>query len=416
MRRLGQRCRVYQLKVDKSHLSNKTRAHLQQLFRQAKWLSNDILASEDLFTYDTKVKAVNVKVGEHFESRYLDCLSSQMKQGLLSQIQADVRNLAKKKAKGQKVGRLKFKKYISTIPLKQYGKTYRLHSAKNRVYLQGLKSGLRVRGFNQIPAGAEFANAKILHKHGDFYVHVTTYVPKTPQQVPPSVPSVGLDFGIKHQLTLSNAVRVDYTISPPQRLRRLNRRLSKAERGSHKYYKTRVALQKAFRTWANRKTDVTNKLTHILTTHFPIICFQDETIAHWQQLWGRHVCNTNLGALLTNLKKRSVTPVVVTRWSATTKRCVRCAFVLDSAVPLSQRVFRCPRCGHTGDRDVNAAQSIEQLGLDHLSLSLSVPAGCREVTPLEIHISTLTLVDLFNQVSFVRASIVDERGSLIASA
>ncbi|MFX0066504.1 MAG: RNA-guided endonuclease InsQ/TnpB family protein [Candidatus Hermodarchaeota archaeon] len=411
-KRKNQRCRVYELKLDKSHLAQETLTHLQTLFLQAKWFVNAVIESKDIFAFDTKVKEVGVKVGETYETRTLSLLSSQMKQGLLTQIQLDIRNLAKKKAKGYKVGQLKFKTSVHSIPLKQYDNTYAIRQATNRVRIQGLKKWLRVRGLQQIPENIEFANAKLLQRHGDFYLHVTTYGSKQSTTVPER--SIGLDFGIKHQLVLSNGIRVNYALLIPRRIRKLYRRLSKKQRGSKNYVKTKEDLHKAFRKWINRKRDVTNKLTRLLTTQYQIICFQDDPIANWQRLWGRYIVNTNLGALLTNLKDRSVTPCVVDPWAATTKRCAACAYVLEHSLALSQRLFCCPKCGYKTDRDVNAAKSIEHLGLQ--LLNVDVPAGRRELTPLEMRTSTQMLVDLFNQVPFVWASTVAERGSLTASA
>ncbi|MFX0094039.1 MAG: RNA-guided endonuclease InsQ/TnpB family protein, partial [Candidatus Hodarchaeota archaeon] len=360
-RRKNQRCRVYQLKIDKSHLAQETLKHLQTLFLQAKWFVNAIIESPDIFAFDAKVKDVAVKVGEKYEIRNLSLLSSQMKQGLLSQIQQDIQNLAKKKAKGQKIGKLKFKKVIRCIPLKQYDNTYYLRPETNRVRIQGLKKWMRIRGLNQIPANVEFANAKLLQQQGDFYLHVTTYAPKLPKVVPEC--SIGLDFGIKHQLNLSNGIKVEYNLLIPRRIRKLYRSLSKKQRGSKNYLKTKLDLQKAFRKWINRKRDVTNKLTSLLITHYQFICFQDDPIASWQRLWGRLILNTNLGALLTNLKERSVTPCIVDQWKATTKRCSACGYVLEHSLALSQRLFNCPRCRSSADRDVNAAKTIEHLGL-----------------------------------------------------
>ncbi len=365
---------------------------------------NAMIESEDVFTFDTKVKEVLVKVGEEYEVRQLSLLSSQMKQGLHTQIEQDIQNLAKKKAKGYRVGKLKFKKYVHGIPLKQYNNTYYIRKETNRVRIQGLKKWMRVRGLSQIPNEAEFANAKLLQRHGDFYLHVTTYAPKQSRSIPEQ--SIGLDFGIKHLLTFSNGIKVEYSLLIPQRIRKLYRRLTKKQRGSNNYMKTKTDLQKAFSKWINRKRDVTNKLISLLTTHYQYICFQDDPIANWQRLWGRHILNTNLGALLTNLKERSVTPCIVDQWSATTKRCAACGYVLEQSLPLSQRLFHCPECGYWADRDVNAAQSIEHLGLQ--LLDFDVPAGRRELTPLETRTSTQTLVDLLNQVPFVCASAVVE--------
>ncbi|MFX1250659.1 MAG: hypothetical protein ACFFCZ_03510 [Promethearchaeota archaeon] len=78
-------CRTYELKVDRSKLSKKALRHLRRLFLEAKWYSNAIIASKDIFAFDDKTKVVQVKTPERMEERNLKVLSSQMRQALLEQ-------------------------------------------------------------------------------------------------------------------------------------------------------------------------------------------------------------------------------------------------------------------------------------------------------------------------------------------
>ncbi|MFX0090609.1 MAG: hypothetical protein ACFFBD_02510 [Candidatus Hodarchaeota archaeon] len=54
-------CRTYELKVDKSKLSRTALRHLRRLFLEAKWYSNAIIASQDIFAFDSKTTLVQVK-------------------------------------------------------------------------------------------------------------------------------------------------------------------------------------------------------------------------------------------------------------------------------------------------------------------------------------------------------------------
>jgi putative transposase len=137
-RRLLLLCKVYKLKIDLSRLSKQTKEHLNLLFLQAKWFRNAILSSEDIFSFDTKVKEVQVKVGDCFEQRSLSVLSSQMKQSILTQIKSDISGLSSKKKKGHQVGKLKFKSWVGSIELKQPNNTYTL-SLNGRLKIQKLK-------------------------------------------------------------------------------------------------------------------------------------------------------------------------------------------------------------------------------------------------------------------------------------
>ena len=56
-KRKSQVCRVYQVKIDISHLNEAQKKHLKMLFVEAKWLYNDALTfmnDHDISEYDTK--------------------------------------------------------------------------------------------------------------------------------------------------------------------------------------------------------------------------------------------------------------------------------------------------------------------------------------------------------------------------
>ena len=87
----SQVCKQYEIKIDQSHLSKETLEHLERLFLEAKWFYNAIIASQDIFSLPDdyyKAKQVTVKVKDSFETRNLECLSSQMKQEILDRTKA----------------------------------------------------------------------------------------------------------------------------------------------------------------------------------------------------------------------------------------------------------------------------------------------------------------------------------------
>ena len=418
-KREGQQCRTFELKVDKSKLSKTMLGMLKLLFLQAKWFCNMIIGSADVFAFDSSITQVEVKKGETTEKRELDLLSSQMKQGLLDRIKQDIIDLAKKKKKGQKVGRLKFKKKVQSIPLKQYQNTYKIEFS-NKIHIQNLTGWIKVRGLKQLPKDAEFASAVLLWKQGDFYLHVTVYTAKQEKHVPEK--SIGLDLGIKHQLTLSAGIVVDYAIKMPKNLRRLYRILARKAKGSKNSLKVRTKIQKRFTTWTNRKHDVSHKITHVLTSRYKYVCYQKDPVRNWQHIWGTRILDTNIGGLLTELEKKSVTPCPVGQWVATTKRCHKCHYILEAPVPLSERIFRCPKCSYSADRDGNASASIEDLGLElnqHQHYYMFSQSGAERITiPVEASTATRNkalqddLVATLSRIPFVRARALDEAGSL----
>jgi len=116
-RRENQVCRVYQLKLQ--NLSKKDIEKLDRLFLEAKWLRNFVVADIENRIKDYKYEEVEIKTPDGFEKRKIKTLSSQMKQEIIDQIKDDLKSLKKSKENGNKVGKLKFKSEVRTIPFKQ---------------------------------------------------------------------------------------------------------------------------------------------------------------------------------------------------------------------------------------------------------------------------------------------------------
>ena len=85
-KRKSQTCRVFEVKIDRSHLSEATLGHLNGLFKEAKWFYNYCLSNDNINDADTTLKKVPVKVGEEYETRYFEVLTSQMKQGIKTRL------------------------------------------------------------------------------------------------------------------------------------------------------------------------------------------------------------------------------------------------------------------------------------------------------------------------------------------
>ncbi len=406
-RRKHMLCRVYTVKLDRSHLNHDSLTRLKLLFLEAKWLYNYCVGHPNVFAIDDKITVVPVKVKDQFERRQLRQLSSHMRQSIITRTQQNIRGLARVKAKCHKIGRLKFKSYVNSIPLKQYGNTYKLINGKY-LQLQRIPQKLRVNGLEQLPPNCECANATLLHQHGDYYVSITTYTPRehrTAVVVP--VKSIGIDFGVKHQLKLSNGIRIRYKVPVTRRIKQLCKKLSRKQYRSRNWWKTLFKLLKAYAKTTNIKRDIRNKLVHFIHTTFQMVCYQNENLRSWQRLWGRRMLSTSLGGIISMLEVKVQTPVEIDRFFPSTKSCSRCGH--QRAMSLAERTYVCHHCGLVIDRDYNSSCVLEHEG--HRILG----RGPTEVTPAETNTSTLTL-DYLNQIAYVEASMVAETGSLTALA
>jgi putative transposase len=375
---------------------------------EAKWLYNYCVGHPDVFAIDDTIKEVPVKVKDRFELRPLRQLSSQMRQSIITRTQQNIRGLARAKAKSHKIGRLKFKSYVNSIPLKQYGKTYRIINGKY-VQLQKLPQKLRVNGLEQLPVTCECANATLLHQHGEYYLAITTYTPQEHKSVPVPAHSIGIDFGVKNQLTLSNGVRIRYTVPVTRRIKRLCRKLSRQQHRSTNWWNTLYKLLKAYATTTTIKRDIRNKRVHFLATTFQVVCSQNESLGAWQRLWGSRMLSTSLGGIIAMLETKVHTPVEIDRFFPSTKTCSRCGH--QRTIGLEERSYVCHHCGLVIDRDFNSSRVLE-----HEGHNILLGRGPTEVTPAEIETATAASLDYLNGIPYVAARLVAETGSLTASA
>lgn len=397
-RRKNQVCRVYQLKLQ--NLSKKDIEKLDRLFLEAKWLRNFVIADIENRIKDYKYKEVEIKTPNGFEKREIKTLSSQMKQEIIDQIKDNLRSLKKSKENGNKVGKLKFKSEVRTIPLKQYGVTYKISGDRNRVKIQGIKKKFRVLGLHQISKNAEITKGYLIKRASGYYLHIVCYLPK--EEVEREIRKkqiqqpVGIDLGVKHQITLSTGEKFNWNIPETGRLKRLQRILSRKQKGSRNYQRVRNLIRKEYEYIYNKRQDTLNKVVSYLK-RFLLIAIQDDSIESWKNgLFGKQIQNTGIGGITARLRSlATLIPVFfVDRYEPTTQTCSFCGHRQE--ISLSERVFKCQNCGIEIDRDVNSARNILKVAIELLLWMLKIiekigegkllktlPVDSGEVTPVE---------------------------------
>lgn len=377
--------RCFELKIQDNKLSKNQKNKINNYFKHAKHLTNAIIGSEDIFNFDYKTKFVDVKWTENqilkVESRELS-LPSQIKQDIKAKIVTDVANLSKKKKKGLKVGKLKFRKEVNAIGLKQYGVTWKF-GKKNKLHIAGI-GWVQVNGKDQISSNVkEFGCAKLIRKPTGYVIQVTAFLAKEPELLQTIEPKdiTGLDFGIKDHIVLSNGEKHNFHFDTSKVIRE-QKRLSKKKKGSKNRFKQTLKLKKQYQNLVNIKDEAANKFVSKLKNQYKIICIQDENLCGWHSgLFGKQVQYTILGRIKSKLIKLNTT-IVVNRFQPTTKLCPNCGCL--NTLGLAERVYKCA-CGFSDDRDTKAARVIVVLGLKNL-----IPMEHRNFKPVEILTAEMT--------------------------
>ena len=379
-RRKHQICRVFTVKVDMSRLSVKQKEQFKMYFVEYKWMYNDILSfgkENNINNYDTKTKTVTVLNKDRVpETRELKYLGSQIKVSVLDRIINNCKSLAAHKENGGKIGALKYISECKSIELPQYGITYSI-KGKNRIKIQKISGKVVANGLDQfidIP-NIEIANAKILNKSDGYYIAITTYqnISDLPKKEYINE-EIGIDFGIKANITLSNGETFSCSIGESERLKRLQRKLARQQKGSNNRYKTRRLIRKEYQKIDNKKHDFANKLVHYLLLYKDVY-MQNENLKGWHSGWfGKQVQHSAMGLVKHKLLMSNQVHVL-DRYAPTTKYCPICGNI-KSDISLSDRVYHCDNCGYTNDRDIHSANNM-------IIMFKQIPTEHRKFKPVE---------------------------------
>ncbi len=186
----------------------------------------------------------------------------------------------------------------------------------------------------------------------------------------PGKGEIGIDLGVKDVVVTSKG----FASGNPKhyqkyqaRLKTLQRRLAKKQKGSKNRHKARLKVAKLHGKIDDCRKDFTHKLTTQLVRENQAI--YTETLAVKSMLANHNlakaIADCNWGELLRQLEykcqwhERKL--VGIDRWFPSTKRCHPCGQILDK-LPLDIREWTCPSCNSLNLRDYNSSLNILAVG------------------------------------------------------
>jgi transposase len=359
-KRKHQLCKVFELKVDKSRLNKIQKEFLKMLFIEAKWFYNDALSQKEPFKASYKKKEVigYNKNGQEVKHE-IKHLGSSIRVSITQQIQQQIVALNCKKKKGNKIGKLKFKSDFKTLELKNDAYSIQKNGT---IRIQKLAKPFFVHGLEQLSSVYELANAKLCKKPSGYYIKITTYSYPSFEIENKEKKDIGIDFGIRDNVTTSDGKKFNWSIEETERLKKLQRKLARAKKNSNNRQKLLKNIAIEYEKLTNRKNDISNKFVHFLLTKYRIIYIQDDNFSEWKKKEnnrGSKIHSSILGRIKKKLKE-SKQVVVVERYAPTTKQCYKCGTFNE--IERGDKVFLCSRCGLSEDRDIKAAKTIISFG------------------------------------------------------
>jgi putative transposase len=207
--------------------------------------------------------------------------------------------------------------------------------------------------------------------------HIAFAVIPAPVQGPRTGEAVGIDRGV----TVSAALSTGEMLTVPglsareqARLRRLQRRLARAGRGSARRDKARIAVARLRARETDRRKDWAEKTSTSIARRFDVIRVEDLNIRNMTRSakgtaerpgrnvrakagLNREISRSGWGLLVRRLEDKAPGRVEKVPAAYTSQRCSACGHV-DGRSRESQARFRCTACGYACNADVNAARNI----------------------------------------------------------
>ena len=177
---------------------------------------------------------------------------------------------------------------------------------------------------------------------------------------------VGIDLGVKDFVITSDGEVFEnkhFFKKQEKKISKLQRQLSKKQKGSNNRNKQRVKVAKAFEQLTNQKEAYIHSVVNELLTYYDVVFMEDLNIQgmlknHKLSKAIQEVGFYRFKQILEDKANNNFKQVIeVSRYYPSSKTCHKCGYK-NKELTLNDREWTCPVCGEHHDRDLNAAMNI----------------------------------------------------------
>lgn len=177
---------------------------------------------------------------------------------------------------------------------------------------------------------------------------------------------IGIDLGVKDFVITSDGEvfgNKHFFKKEEQKLKRLQRQLSKKKKGSNNQNKQRIRLAKVFEHITNKKENYIHSVVNELLTYYDIIYMEDLNVSGMlkNHSIAKPIQEVGFYRFKSVLQSKALTNdkqvVFIDRFYPSSKTCSCCGYKKKD-LRLSDRFWVCPECNTNHDRDLNAARNI----------------------------------------------------------
>jgi len=176
--------------------------------------------------------------------------------------------------------------------------------------------------------------------------------------------AVGIDLGLKTFATLSNGMKIDnprYFKKHEDRLAFIQRKFSFHKKRTKNHKKAKIRVAKLHEKVANTRKDFLHKISTKLVNDYSFVASEKLASREMaEENYGKQINDAgwNMFANMLAYKAEGAgCRVVFVNPENTSKMCSRCGNIRND-LALRDRVYICPKCGLSRDRDLNSAANI----------------------------------------------------------